>query len=118
MKPGRAADDVLLNHMLECIDRVCDYTGNDRSKFLASKLIQDAVARNLQTLSESSQRLSDALKSKEPSIPWRDIAGFRNVLVHGYLGLDVEIVWRIVEADLPALRAALLRLRGFLDSAG
>jgi len=118
MKPGAPADDVLVNHMLECIDRVCDYTGNDRSAFLASKLIQDAVARNLQTLAESSQRLSEALKTKEPTIPWRDIAGFRNVLVHGYLGLDVEIVWRIVDTDLPALRDALLRLRRSLDSAG
>jgi uncharacterized protein with HEPN domain len=118
MKPGRAADDVLVSHMLECIDRIRDYSRNDRSAFFASKLIQDAVARNLQTFAESSQRLSETLKTREPSIPWRDIAGFRNVLVHGYLGLDLEIVWRIVEIDLPVLRDALLRLRRWLDSAG
>lgn len=118
MKPGRGADDVLVSYMLECIDRIRDYSRNDRSAFFASKLIQDAVARNLQTFAESSQRLSETLKTREPSIPWRDIAGFRNVLVHGYLGLDLEIVWRIVEIDLPVLRDALLRLRRWLDSGG
>jgi uncharacterized protein with HEPN domain len=56
-------------------------------------------------------------KARELSIPWRDIAGFRNVLVHGYLSLDIEIVWRIVEGDLPPLREALLRMRGALGGA-
>ena len=73
MKPGRASDDVLVCHMLDCIDRVLEYTRNGRSEFFASRLIQDAVARNLQTLAESSQRLSESIKTKEPSIPWRDI---------------------------------------------
>ena len=66
--------------------------------------------RNLQTLTESSQRLSDALKATEPQVPWRDLAGFRNILVHGYLGIDLQAVWSVIEQDLPALTAALARM--------
>jgi uncharacterized protein with HEPN domain len=69
--------------------------------------VQDAVVRNLQVLAESSQRLSDPVKSAEPSVPWRALSGFRNILVHGYLGVDLELVWRVVEKDLPPLRDAL-----------
>ena len=65
--------------MRECIERVCEYTAGDRARFETSRLIQDAVIRNLQTLTESSQRLSDTIKSTEPQVPWRELAGFRNV---------------------------------------
>ncbi|WP_418219888.1 DUF86 domain-containing protein [Candidatus Thiodictyon syntrophicum] len=88
MKPARDADRVLLAHIRECIERIVEYTGGDRSIFIASRLVQDAVVRNLQTLAESTQRLSDSLKTAEPGVPWRAIAGFRNVLTHGYLGPD------------------------------
>lgn len=72
--------------------------------------MQDAVIRNLQTLTESSQRLSDELKATEPQIPWRELAGFRNVIVHGYLGVDLGAVWLVVEQDLPALDDAVSRM--------
>ena len=79
-------------------------------RFDASSLVQDAVIRNLQTLTESSQRLSDELKATEPQIPWRELAGFRNVIVHGYLGVDLGAVWLVVEQDLPALADAASRM--------
>ncbi|MBK1695248.1 DUF86 domain-containing protein [Chromatium weissei] len=104
MKSGPDADRVLLAYMQECIDRIAEYTGGERVIFMRSRLVQDAVIRNLQTLTESSQRLSETLKAGEPTIPWRDIAGFRNVLTHGYLGLDAEVVWSVVEQDLPNLK--------------
>ena len=65
------------------------------------------MIRNLQTLAESSQRLSSEIKSTEPQIPWRELAGFRNVIVHGYLGVDLGAVWLEVEQDLPPLAAAV-----------
>jgi uncharacterized protein with HEPN domain len=74
-------------------------------------LIQDAVIRNLQTMAESSQRLGDASKAQAPEVPWRAISGFRNILVHDYLGVDPDVVWQVVVADLPGLRDGLLRLR-------
>lgn len=96
--------------MGECIERIIEYTAGDRSRFEASRLVQDAVIRNLQTLTESSQRLSDAIKATEPQVPWRELAGFRNVIVHGYLGIDLGAVWLVVEQDLPPLAAALDRM--------
>ena len=78
--------------MRDCLDRILEYGNAERSRFDASRLVQDAVIRNLQTLAESSQRLSSEIKGTEPQIPWRELAGFRNVIVHGYLGVDCQAV--------------------------
>jgi len=67
--------------------------------------IQDATLRRLQTLSESAQRLSPDFKAAHPQIPWTDIAGFRNRLVHAYLDIDLELAWNTVVRDLPPLLA-------------
>lgn len=111
MTPGPQADLVLLDHMQECLMRIAEYTRADRERFEGSRLIQDAVVRNLQTLAESSQRLSADIKAAEPQIPWRELSGFRNVIVHGYLGLDVGAIWLVIEQDLPSLAAAVARMR-------
>ena len=101
---------MLLAHMRDCLDRIREYTNTERAQFDASRLVQDAVIRNLQTLTESSQRLSSEIKGTEPQIPWRELAGFRNVIVHGYLGVDLVAVWLVVEQDLPALAEAVNRM--------
>jgi uncharacterized protein with HEPN domain len=108
--PGPQADRVLLAHMRDCLARIHEYTGAQRARFDGSRLVQDAVIRNLQTLAESSQRLSSDIKATEAQIPWRELSGFRNVIVHGYLGVDLEAVWLVVEQDLPALAEALDRM--------
>ena len=100
-------DRLYLIHIGECIARVEQYTAGGRDEFLASTLIQDAVLRNLQTLAESTQRLSDAVKKKHSGVDWRGLAGFRNVLVHDYLGVDAPRVWLVIESDLPAFKAKL-----------
>ena len=92
MKPGLAADQALIAHMQQCLLLISEYAGQDRARFDGSRMVRDAVIRNLQTLTESSQRLSDAIKAREPQVPWRELAGFRNVLVHGYLGIDLGAV--------------------------
>ena len=84
---------------------------------MGSSLVQDAVVRNLQTLAESSQRLSDEIKATEPQIPWRELGGFRNVIVHGYLGLDLEAVWRVIAQDLDPLADAIARMLSRLGPA-
>lgn len=93
------------------MSRIAEYTGGCRETFDASRLVQDAVVRNLQTLAESSQRLSESVKATEPQIPWRELSGFRNVIVHGYLGIDIRVVWSVVANDLPALSEAVERMR-------
>ena len=84
----------------------------------ASRLVHDAVIRNLQTLAEPSQRLSSEIKGTEAQIPWRELSGFRNVIVHGYLGVDLGAVWPVVEQDLPALSAAVNRMTTHLGPHG
>ena len=118
MKVGALPDRVLLEHIGECIDRILEYTGGERATFHASRMVQDAVVRNLQTLAESTQRLSAALKDTEQDVPWRAISGFRNVLAHDYLHTDLEIVWSVVERDLPELAAAVQRMARKVCSSG
>jgi uncharacterized protein with HEPN domain len=111
-------DTVYLKHILECIRRIEENTGEGREKLLASHTLQDAVLRNLQTLSESAQRLPESSKAKHPEIEWRRIAAFRNLLVHDYLGIDMERVWEIVQRDVPALKRAASELLQESERAG
>ena len=75
-------DTVYLRHVQECIRRIEENVAEGRGRFLASHTLQDAVLRNLQTMAESTQCLSEDMKAKYPDVEWRRIAEFRNVLVH------------------------------------
>ncbi len=98
------SDAVYLRHVLECIRRIDENVSHGRETFFASHTLQDATLRNLQTMAEATRRLSDAAKARHPEVEWRRIAGFRNVLVHDYLGSDLERIWIVVRDDVPALR--------------
>ena len=104
--------------MRDCMERILEYTRAERARFDGSRMVQDAVIRNLQTLAESSQRLSAEIKATEAQIPWRELAGFRNVIVHGYLGVDLGAVWLVVEQDLPMLADAVNRMAACLALSG
>lgn len=95
-------------HIQECIARIESYTkGIDFEEFSKTPMIQDAVLRNLQIMAESTQRLSEEFKNTHPDVDWRKISGLRNILVHDYLGTDLETVWNILARDLPGLKKAL-----------
>lgn len=103
-------DRTYLLHIQECITRIEEDVCEGRAAFEASHMIQDAVIRNLQVLAESTKRLSEALRADHPSINWAGIAGFRNLLVHDYFGVDVAVVWQIVAEDVPALKRAVVEM--------
>ena len=103
-------DSIYLKHILDSIRRIEEDTSAGREKFLAAHTLQDAVLRNLQTLCESVKRLSDPLKANHPEIEWKRIAAFRNILVHDYLGIDLDRIWRIVQSDVPQLKRAVAAL--------
>lgn len=103
-------DPVYVAHILESIERVTAYTAGGRDEFLESRVVQDAALRVLQTMAESTQRLSAERKAAHPEVPWREIAGFRNFLVHGYLQVRVPRVWQVIEQDLPVLREAMKQM--------
>ncbi len=96
-------DRTYLVHIEECISDIKSFVRNNRELFLNDKLVRNATLRSLQTLAESTMRLSDGFKAKYPDIPWRKIHGFRNIIVHDYLGLDYETVWLVIEFELPKL---------------
>lgn len=102
-------DFVYIEHMLDSILRIDEYVEN-KELFYSSRLVQDAVIRNLQVMAESSQRLSEDIKNNFPDIRWKDISGFRNILVHDYLGVDLDMIWSVVELELPKLEKALTKI--------
>lgn len=100
-------DAVYLRHIAECIRRVEENTVVGKAEFLNSHTVQDATLRNLQTMSEATQRLSGAARLTQPEVEWSKISAFRNVLVHNYLGIDLELIWKVIEEDLPELKRAV-----------
>ena len=100
-------DTVYLRHILECIRRIAEDIAEGRERFMESHTLQDAVLRNLQVMAESTQRLSETTKATQPEVEWRKIAAFRNILVHDYLGIDLETVWDITQRDVPELKQAI-----------
>ena len=105
-------DKLYLIHMSECIQRIEKYTTDGCDEFMRVDMIQDAVIRNLQIMAESSQRISEKCKQRHPEVDWFKISGFRNVLVHDYLGVDLERVWNIIVNDLPDLKKAVIAMLG------
>lgn len=111
MKSAPPGDAAYLESMLEAIGRVRRYVGRKRRKaFLASPLLQDAVIRNLEVLGEAAGRVSHEFAERHAAVPWRDIAGMRHRLIHGYLKINLETVWRALEHDLPALEVQLRKI--------
>ena len=103
-------DAVYLNHILDCIANIEEDSAQGYEHFMASRTHRDAVLRNLQVMAESTQHLSDELKATQPEIEWREIATFRNILVHDYLGIDLETVWEITQRDIPRLKQAIITM--------
>ena len=98
-------DLVYLKYIAEGIERIEEYTVKGKETFFTSLIVQDATIRRLQTIAETTQRLSDDLKAKANEIDWRGISGLRNILVHEYLGgIDLDIIWDVIKRDLPELK--------------
>jgi len=100
-------DLVYLDHIREAIGQIAVYSAAGHEEFFRNRMAQDAVIRNFEIIGEAVKRLSDDLKDRRPDVPWRRVAGFRNVLIHDYMNVDAEEVWNVIEMHLPALRQAV-----------
>lgn len=88
-----------LQDILHCIGRIESYISDKRS-FASDSLVQDAVMRNLEIIGEAATHLSQETTDALPEVAWRDAIDMRNFLIHGYLMVDLDVVWRTVELDL------------------
>ena len=97
--------------MKACCGRVADYSaGLSREQFEARRIVYDATLRNLELLGEAARHIPEEIRAQSPDIPWRRIVAVRNVLIHGYLGIDNDIIWDIISNEIEKLRLALERL--------
>jgi uncharacterized protein with HEPN domain len=98
-------DKIFLKHILDSINQIVEYlNGVDFEDFIKRKLIQDGVIRQLEIIGEATKHLSPELRKKYSNIPWEDIAGMRDKLIHHYFGVDLEAVWDTAAKDLPDLK--------------
>ena len=96
-------DLVFLHHIFDAIKDIEKYTDSGKDAFYSTKMIQDAVIRNLEIIGEAVKNISPATRAEYSDIPWKQIAGLRDVLIHHYFGVDLETVWLVVEKRLPVL---------------
>lgn len=103
-------NQLYLSNIQECIQNIETYTKEGEEQFKENRMIQDAVIRNFEIMGEATKRLGNNIKEDYPEIPWRKIAGFRDVLIHDYLRIDLEEVWLIVVEDLPELKKNITKI--------
>jgi uncharacterized protein with HEPN domain len=103
--------DLLLNDILESIDKVEQYTrGMSFDTFSNDQKSIDAVVRNLEIIGEAANRLPNDFKERHSNVEWHKVVGLRNRIIHEYFGIDLQIIWQIVHADLLELRQTLSRI--------
>ncbi|MDM8003537.1 MAG: DUF86 domain-containing protein [Bacteroidota bacterium] len=104
-------DRIYIEHILQSIGRISFYlTGKDYQSFSDDFLTQDAVIRQLEIIGEATKRISKELRAINPNIPWSDMAGMRDILIHDYIDVDTDIVWKTASESLSDLEKLLQNL--------
>ena len=109
-------DKVYLLHIRDAIDRIQTYLQDmDKAVFFERTLVQDGVIRQLEIIGEAVKRLSPELRKQYRDVPWKNVAGMRDKLIHDYFGVDLEAVWKTAQEDLPPLQVRVAGILAFLE---
>lgn len=106
----RGGEPVALLHMRDALVLLAEYTQDGRARFMKETRTQDAILRRLQILGEAAKRIPEEFRERHPQVPWREIAGFRDMVVHHYDRVDLDRVWEIVDREVPLLLATVRKL--------
>jgi uncharacterized protein with HEPN domain len=102
---------ISLKDILESMNRIDTYIfGVDYDSFLNNQMLIDAVIRNLEIIGEAARNVTDELRNNYPELPWRNMIGLRNILIHQYFGVDESIIWEVITVDLPDARPNLMKV--------
>jgi uncharacterized protein with HEPN domain len=103
---------VFLTHIIDSIQLIESYMeGRTEADLMESTGLQDKIIRRIQVIGEAVKNLPDDLKRSHPEVPWRDIAGMRDIVIHQYFGIDLEFVWNVLTKDIPDLKLKILKIR-------
>ena len=103
--------EVFICHILESIDLIEEYSKNaTQAQFLKKPSMQDAIIRSLEIIGESVKNLPNSFRDKHPDIPWKKMAGMRDILIHEYFDVDLILAWKVVQHELPKIKTKLQQL--------
>jgi uncharacterized protein with HEPN domain len=109
-------DRDFLQDILERIALTQEFTRDGRSAFMGSRMMQEAVIRNLEVIGEASRTISEGLRNQHPHVQWKQISAFRNFVIHVYWQIRLERIWEVVEKELDVLKAQIEAILTTLDT--
>ncbi|MFW9878733.1 MAG: DUF86 domain-containing protein [Candidatus Thorarchaeota archaeon] len=103
---------IFLDHILESIKLIEEYIeGKNKTDFLESNKLQDSIIRRLEVIGEAIKNIPNEFKEKYKQIPWREITGMRDILIHQYFGVDLNLTWQVVDRDLLKLKKQIIEIK-------
>ncbi len=110
MTSSKRSELLYLSDIRGAIDKILDYTSAGREAFLSDERTQDAVLRNIEIIGEAVRGVAEETRTAHTEVPWKEMAGMRNRVIHDYFRVDADVVWDIVSQDLPPLREKIASL--------